>query len=111
MFIHEEKINYIYYLLEGYCAASSKHNSSIEMDKKFSFWFYKWLNDWLKFNYDEYYQLQTLKTYCWGEMLKEITKSEEEAIQLFYKLCEQFFSDYEEGVGYFEWRNTENSKY
>ena len=105
MYIHEEKIDYIYYLLVGYCAALTKHNSPTEMDKKFSFWFGKWLNDWIKFNYDDNCQL---KTYCWGEILKEITKSEEEAVQLFYKLCERFFSDYEDGKGYFEWKNNQN---
>ncbi len=77
------------------------------MDKHFDIWFIKWLNMWVTENYDTTYEF---KTFHWNDTLKEITKSEEEAVQLFYKLCEQFFSDYEEGVGYFEWRNAENSK-
>lgn len=107
MYLQEEKIDYIYHFLAGHCGLARRYDLTAEMDKHFEIWFVKWLNNWIIENYDSMYMF---KTFYWNDMLKEITSSEEEAVQLFYKLCEQFFSDYEEGAGYFAQKSTENGK-
>ena len=105
MYLQEEKIDYMYHFLEGHCGLARRYSMTSEMDKHFEIWFVKWLNKWVVENYDNMHEF---KTFYWNDTLKEITKNEEEAVQLFYKLCEQFFSDYEEGKGYFEWKNNQN---
>lgn len=105
MYLQEEKIDYMYHFLEGHCGLARRYSMTSEMDKHFGSWFVKWLNKWVVENYDNMHEF---KTFYWNDTLKEITKNEEEAVQLFYKLCEQFFSDYEEGKGYFEWKNNQN---
>ena len=102
MYLQEEKIDYIYHFFIGYCGLARHYGDYTEdMDKHFVTWFVQWLNNWIIENYDKNYEF---KTFHWNETIKEITQSEEEAVQLFYELCEQFFSDYEEKVGFFRWR-------
>lgn len=99
MFVQEEKIDYICHFIRGFCASAGWYSSGTkEIDSYFEEWFVKWLNNWIIENYDNKHEF---KTFYWNETLKEITQSEEEAVQLFYELCEQFFSDYEERVGFF----------
>ncbi len=99
MYVQEEKISYISHLLMGYCLAASHNNVPSEMDKHFWAWFGSWLDNWIKIKYSKDFEF---KAY-WFETLKDITQDEREAVQLFYKLCKQFFDDYEEKKGYFNW--------
>ncbi|MCM1500888.1 MAG: hypothetical protein NC124_20715 [Clostridium sp.] len=101
MYLQEEKIDYIYHFLLGHCGFACRCDFASEMDKEFELWFGKWLYEWMVEHYDKNYKF---KTFHWNDTLKEITGSEEEAVQLFYTLCETFFSDYEEETGYFEWK-------
>lgn len=106
MYVKEERLDYIYQLLTGYCMAASKNNAPSEMDKHFHSWFGKWLYKyWIKQNYNDSFELKTLH---WDDIIKEINHNKCGDVEFFYELCEQFFSDYEQRVGYFEWRNTEN---
>lgn len=102
MFVQEERLDYIEHLLMGYCGACHKSNSITEMDKNFNCWFEKWLREWIRVNYNDSYELKTL---FWHDAIRDITYDENEAVQLFYKLCEQFFCEYEGKRGYFSKRD------
>ncbi len=69
MFIKEEKIEYIYYLLLGYSAATSA--LSDEIDQKFCCWFGKWLMMWIERNIKANY---IPKTAYWYDDIKVIAK-------------------------------------
>ena len=100
MYVKEEKIEYIFYLLLGYQGAmAQKDNDSIE--SHFSGWFEKWLIEWIKKNIDESYE-QT--SFYWYDDIKAITNNSQDECKLFYQLVELFFEDYEECRGDFEWR-------
>ena len=102
MFVEEEKIEYVYYLISGYCIAN--HNfPSDDLDKRFTFWFDKWLIMWIKDNIDSKYAMKTVYWYEDIKMLAE--KNGQDEVALFFDLCKSFFSDYENKVGYFSWRN------
>ena len=97
MFIKEEKIEYIYYLLSGYCGANKKISED-DMEQKFCSWFGKWLVMWIEDNIDAEY---TPKTGYWYDDIKIIAKDEDKEVEVFFDLCKGFFSDYKNKVGYF----------
>ena len=101
MFVKEERIEYIYYLLSGYCAASNK-SSDDDVDKKFCCWFGKWLRTWIEDNIDDEY---ISKTAYWYDDVKAIDKNEQKEVIVFFDLCHHFFNDYSNGTGYFSWKH------
>lgn len=100
MFVKEERIDYLYYLLSGYCAGIN--DSPDEMDQKFCCWFGKWLMIWIERNIDANYIPQTS---YWYDDIKVIAKDDHNEVMLFYDLCSQFFEDYKNKTGYFGWKN------
>lgn len=98
MYFQEEKIEYIYYYILGYCSAS--HNfSDDDMDKMFCCWFWKWLVKWIIDNIDSSYQTTSV---FWYEDIKKIAGEEQNEIPLFFSLCKVFFHDYKNKIGYFK---------
>ena len=100
MFIKEERIDYIYYLLSGYCGANNKLEGD-DMEQKFCYWFSKWLRMWIVDNVDSGY---LPKTAYWYDDIKMIAKNEKDEVDIFFELCNQFFEDYKNGSGYFSWK-------
>ena len=100
MYLKEEKIEYIYYLLSGYCGANNLEKKD-DIDSKFMIWFGKWLIWWIQENIDKDYEI---KTAFWYEDIKRISKDENNECVLFYELCQKFYDDYMDKKGYFEWR-------
>lgn len=101
MYVQEEKIEYIYYYIFGYCSAC--HNFSVDnMDKMFCCWFWKWLEKWIIDNIDSEYQT---KSAIWYEDIKKIAGGKQKEINLFFSLSKQFFDDYKNKKGYFERMN------
>lgn len=100
MFVKEERIDYIYYLLSGYCGANSKLSED-DMERKFCFWFNKWLIMWIVDNVDSEY---LPKTAYWYDDIKALAQDEQDEVNTFFKLCGIFFEDYKNKSGYFSWR-------
>ena len=98
MFIIEERIDYIYYLISGYCGAKS-YLEEDDIDRKFRCWFGKWLLQWIEENINSKYK--PMSSY-WYLDIKAIAGGEEKEVPLFYELCEKFFDDYRNRRGYFE---------
>lgn len=101
MFVKEEKIEYIYYLLSGYCGASKRVHDD-EMDQKFCLWFGQWLKRWITNNFDAEYVSTTA---YWYDDIKVMASESQDEFRLFFELCTSFFEDYENKIGYFSWRN------
>lgn len=106
MFVKEEKIEYIYYFLLGFCGAN-KYYITDGMDHKFSLWFGKWLLMWIENNIDSEY---APKTAYWYDDIKTLAKNENNEVRLFYELCEEFFLEYRNKMGYFSFRNDDTEK-
>lgn len=101
MFIKEEKIEYIYYFLIGYCAANNELSDN-DIEQKFCFWFGKWLIMWIEDNVNAEY---VPRTAYWYDDIKKITKKGQNEITIFFDLCKSFFEDYKNKIGYFSWRD------
>lgn len=86
MFVKEEKIEYIYYLLSGYCGAS-KRVCDDEMDQKFCFWFGQWLKRWIIENFDANYVPTTA---YWYDDIKAVVSEPQNEFGLFFELCHSF---------------------
>lgn len=54
MFIKEERIEYIYYFLLGYCSANNEYLED-DINGKFCCWFLRWLWSWIEDNVDAEY--------------------------------------------------------
>jgi len=102
MYVKEERIDYIYYLLSGYCG-SNVNLEDDDINRKFRLWFWKWLLQWIEENVDAEYEP---KSCYWYDDIKAIAGDEKKEVPLFYELCDMFFEDYNEKRGYFSWRNS-----
>ncbi len=101
MFVKEERIEYIYYFLFGYCAANNKLSDN-DIEQKFCYWFGKWLIMWIEDNVDAEYEPQTA---YWYDDIKNITRKGQNEVTIFFYLCKGFFEDYKNKIGYFSWRD------
>ena len=54
MFIKEERIEYIYYFLLGYCSANNEYLED-DINGKLCCWFLRWLWSWIEDNVDAEY--------------------------------------------------------
>lgn len=103
MFMKDVRLDYIYYIIAGYCGAQRDDAENI-LDKKFCGWFTKWLQIWIQENS----KIDTLPNSTWWyETLLMSSENEEEAIKLFFDLCELFFNDFYHKRGYFAFRLSE----
>lgn len=96
-FMKEEKIEYVYYYLMGYCSIFGTQDKD-DIDQKYFTYFSDWLIDWIKKNIDEKYVPQSDS---WYEIIKDITKEPKKPLNVFYDLTKLFFEDYEAKRGYF----------
>ena len=100
MFIREVRIDYIYHLILGYCGANSKLPED-DINRKFNFWFGKWLIKWIETNVDAKYRPESA---YWYDNIIRITPNGQDEVDFFFDLCDEFFEDYENKTGYFSWR-------
>lgn len=107
MFVEGKRVDYIYYLLSGYCGANNKLLHEDDMNQSFSCWFGKWLWQWIEENVDAEY---TPRTMLWYDDIKWLAKDGQEEFTLFFDLCKLFFEDYKNKTGYFSWRNQQEEK-
>ncbi|MBR3603070.1 MAG: hypothetical protein IKL49_12220 [Lachnospiraceae bacterium] len=97
MFMKEERIDYIYYFIAGYCSACHQ-SSKNDMDKMFCCWFWKWLVKWIEENMDSQYETSSA---MWYVDIKRIAEDQQKEVALFFELSKEFFDDYKNKRGYF----------
>ena len=102
MFVKEERIDYIFYDICGYCHGCYEYAED-DMDKRFYAWFGEWLRLWIVDNFDSEY---TQKTFFWYEDIRAIAaQTGQNEATLFYELCDLFFDDYINKKKYFHKEN------
>lgn len=91
MYVEEERLDYIFYLILGHVASNLMNGSNDKEDIKFNSFFERWLLGWVRRNVDKKYKLRDI--WWWHHIIKDVTNSEKEATELFYRLCEEFFQE------------------
>lgn len=89
MFIESKRIDYLYYLLIGYLAG--KGDQKTDIDRYFHSRFFHWSLQWVRNNINTNYDLHGI---YWYYIYKDNTKNEEEALNLFFRVCKIFFLEY-----------------
>ena len=91
MYVREVTIEHIYYLLSGISIAFSELPKD-SLDRNFMDWFGKWLIRWINSNINPEYSPQTA---YWYDDIKKIAENEQDEVELFFRLCQLFFEDYD----------------
>ena len=104
MYIEDKRIDYIFYLLDGYCVGwkkavkdGQKVDDDDEMSGNFTVWFGQWLKMWIEDNIDPEFRVSVQ----WYKNIKAITKDGQDEFDVFFELCDKFFDDYKNRRGYF----------
>lgn len=92
MYVEKEELGYIIQFINGYVYHSNIIDEENEINNKYQLEFHFWLAEWIKRNRNNLYEFHT---YHISKMIYEITDSEEEAVELFYQLTDEFFAEME----------------
>lgn len=90
MYVEKIKISYIYYLVIGFLGSNLIKQDNYRIDRLFKQYFTGWVLNWVKENIDSNYEKNS---FFWYRMLIEISDSEENAVELFFELSENFFEE------------------
>ena len=104
MFLKEEKLDYVYYLLTGYIThlfESMECQHFIERNENFQRDFLSWVMDWALIKFNKNYA-EGNEFLFWYQIIEQNTNSNEEAMKTFYELSRQFFLE-----RFFNWKNPE----
>jgi len=91
MFISELRVDYIYHYLEGYLSCFKEFKLSIEDDINLIFFsdFSHWTHEWINKN------LAPVDfSFVWYKMIKDATKNEDDATNLFFRISDEFFEEF-----------------
>lgn len=97
MYIETLRIENIHHLLRGFHLSSVVNKTCEPLDNYFNVYFIKWVLQWIRKNKNPNYDVES---FYWHHFIKDITESEEEAIELFFQLSEQFFEEYHNNGGF-----------
>ena len=97
MYIEALRIEYIYHLLTGFHLSNVSNKNYNDVDRCFHSFFKKWILQWIRKNKNPDYDVES---FYWHHFIKDITESEEEAVELFFQLSEQFFEEYHSKEGF-----------
>lgn len=92
MYVEEVRLDYIYYLISGYVCSVLINKGGCNIDREFKEKFLDWTVKWVRENLDENYEKKHFWWYC---VVYDVTSNEKEAIDLFFKLCDRFFQEFE----------------
>lgn len=104
MYVKEERSDYIFYFISGYCSALVSDKDS-DVNKKFNLWFLKWLEQWMT---DNDIENNIPNTLFWYDYIRCLTKDGKSELKVFFDLVNLFFEDYNNKRGYFEWLKEED---
>ena len=89
MYIAELRLDYIEHFISGVsCGCLSDDNS---IDKMFPNYFQKYIIKWIRENIDANYEVNSLWFY---KSIRDVTKDEHQAVEMFFELCDSFFDEY-----------------
>ena len=95
MYVEDIKLDYIYYLIIGFLGSNLINKKGNNIDQIYKSFFCQWMLKWVKENVNENYER---KSFFWYNIIRDVTNSEDEAVQLFFELTDKFFEemDFEE---------------
>lgn len=92
VFVHEVRADYLEYVIEGFMCCNSMYKRTDNEEKCFHSHFVNWLVEWINKNLDNKYRM---KSFYWHQILRDVTNDEQEAVDLFFQLCDLYFQQYE----------------
>lgn len=82
----------MYHFISGYLGrvlANGKEDFRIPFKRLM----FDWISEWIEENIDKNYEP---KDFCWYRMIYELTNSESEAVELFFKICDEILYEVSE---------------
>lgn len=92
-FVHEVRADYIEYVIEGFLCCNTMYDRADDEEKCYHCYFIDWITEWINKNIDKKYRR---KSALWHQVLRDVTNDEQETVDLFFKLSELYFKQYEE---------------
>lgn len=91
-YVHEVKTDYLEYLIDGFICCNLMYDRVDNEERYFHCYFVDWIVEWINKNIDNKYKRRSS---LWHQILRDVTNDEQEAVALFFQLCDQFFKQYE----------------
>ncbi len=91
-FLNEVRIDYLEYVIDGFKVCNKINDFDDDTAVQFHYYFSDWLINWIQSNRDKRYEKQH---FFWYHTFRDLTNDEEEAVTLFFTLCDKFFEEYE----------------
>lgn len=92
MFVGEIKLSHIEQFIGGFRYNNTISGRDEDIDVYFRSEFYDWTLQWLKKNYCEVDRIGSTCTI----RIKQVVPDEKGAIDVFFKICDEFFAEYHE---------------
>lgn len=93
--IHEIRTDYLDYVIAGFLCCNAMNDRRDDVDQHFHYYFTDWLVKWINKNIDNKYKKQHV---LWHQTLMDVINDEQEAVYLFFQLCDEFFEEYEKSI-------------
>lgn len=93
MYVYEVRVDYIYYLLVGCLISNLRSVNAQRIDYVFKRDFIEWVIQWLYKNKEVDFRVRN-KIILWYQMISECAHDDEEAVNLFFQISEEFFAEY-----------------
>ncbi|MFG6368264.1 MAG: hypothetical protein K1W16_07515 [Lachnospiraceae bacterium] len=90
--LNEVRIDYLEYVIDGFKGCNKINGFDDDIAVQFHYYFSDWLINWIQSNRDKKYEKQH---FFWYHTFRDLTNDEEEAVTLFFTLCDKFFEEYE----------------
>lgn len=90
MYLIDLKLSYVYQFIGGFLYNNIATDNADEVDRYFKSEFYGWVTNWIL----EKKGLEEDRAYDWLQILSNISENNQEAINLFFYLCDKFFSEF-----------------
>ncbi len=90
MYVEKVRVDYVYYLIIGFLGSNLINSNECGIEQCFRLHFSKWLLEWVRENKDKQYNSTSFFPYT---ILRDITNDEQEAVELFFELCNYFFEE------------------
>jgi len=96
MFVYEIRLDYIYYLIAGSLGSNMGSPDVQDIDIAFKHDFNQWVEEWI---YEKKEIDFRRKVVVWYKIISSCTNGDDEAVNLFYQICDEFFEAYHKKNG------------
>lgn len=93
MYLEDMKLDYIYHFIFGYLMSIKVNGKESVRGISFARYMFYWILEWIVKNIDASYKP---KDFHWHHIIYEVTNSEDEAVELFFKISDEIFHEVSE---------------